>query len=185
MKSKAKKKVQDLMNYEIANDIKDKVARSNVFKFKAKIKPIEERFIPTTKEIEVAKNIVYRPIRSWHGGVYAGEKLTERNGDHSGCMSGGVLDGSNFHSDNLCHIPYTYTHRLYWHKQRPQNRISAFLSYPDAMGMSDGEYFWEVLGIDKKHHDIKRFFGSRAETAMEKAIIKNLTPILPKKGKRK
>ena len=123
----------------------------------------QEKFIPTTTAREIARGIVFRPVRSWHSDTFAGEQITERHGDGSGCMK--LVDGMK-----MCPIPYTVTHRLYWNVKNPDYTISAFLSYPDAMGISGGEYFWETLGTEKDG-DIERFFGVNAEAKMEKKII--------------
>jgi hypothetical protein len=130
------------------------------------IKENKDKFIPTTMEREIAKGIVFRPVKSWHSGTYAGEKLERLPGaeDRSGCMR--IVNGMK-----VCSVPYTVTHRLYWNKKKPEKTISAFLSYPDAMGCST-EYFWETLGTRKE--DIERFFGDDAEKRMEKKIIKVL-----------
>ena len=130
----------------------------------------EERFIPTTMKREIYPNIVFRPIRSWHSNIYAGEQkeTLPDSEDRSSCMR------KIGEYERICNIPHTYTHRLYWNKKNPKNTISAFLSYPDAMSYSDGEYFWETLGT-RKNHDIERFFGKNAEKQMEKKIIKVLT----------
>jgi len=128
-------------------------------------------FIPCTMEREIAKDIVFRPIKSWHSNTFAGEKLLEMPGseDRSGCMK--LIKDKGYQME-MCMIPYTVTHRVYWHRKNPENMISAFLSYPEAMGCSDGEYFWEALGTAKE--DIERFFGDSAEHDMEKKIIKAL-----------
>lgn len=118
----------------------------------------DEIFIPTTMEREIGDNIVFRPKRTWHSNTYAGEKLKIVNGDRSGCMIG----------DDICRIPYTVTHRLYWHKSNPSKTISSFLSYPNGMGACN-EYFWEIYPAEDG--DIERF---SSELEMEKAIIKIL-----------
>lgn len=131
-----------------------------------------DKFIPTTMEREIAPNIVFRPIRSWHSGTYAGEKLLKIPGknDGSGCMK---KIWNNGYELEVCNIPYTVTHRLYWNKNNPDNTISAFLSYPDGMGAMD-EYFWETLGTSEDG-DIERFRGEGAEKEMEEKIIKTLS----------
>ncbi len=126
-----------------------------------------QEFIPTTMEREIAKNIVFRPIKSWHSCTYAGErkeKLPDSN-DCSGCMR--IIDRLP-----RCSLPLTVTHRIYWNKKNPDVKISAFLSYPDAMGCSSGKYFWEVYGTRKE--DVERFFGDNAEKEMERKIIRVL-----------
>lgn len=134
----------------------------------------EERFIPKTMEREIAKDVVFRPIKSWHSLTYAGEKATVLPGstDHSGCMR--IID-------NLpcCSIPYTVTHRLYWHRKNPDFTISAFLSYPGAMGAVD-DYFWETLGTSSE--DVERFSGDDAEKSMERKIIRVLKNKVKQKG---
>lgn len=118
-------------------------------------------FIPSTCEREIAPNVVFRPIRSWSSLTYAGEGLREVNGDGSGCV------GSN----EKCYPPRTVTHRCYWNKLT-KTRLSAFLSYPGAMGsfghgMGDKQYFWEIYYLG----EIERF---AEETEMEQRIIEVL-----------
>lgn len=123
-------------------------------------------FIPATAARSIGGGVFFRAIRSWHSATFAGEKLEKIPGsqDGSGCLYrehiGGVL--------LTCAPPLTVTHRLYWHERDPSNTLSAFLSYPDAMGCSDGRYFWEACGIDPD--DVTRYFGDAAETEMETAI---------------
>jgi len=140
----------------------------------------ENRFIPCTSPRAIGDGIFFRPVRSWHSNSFAGEKITERNGDRSGCAW-----VEKFHGLEVCSIPLTVTHRLYWHESDPSKTISAFLSYPDGMGYSDGEYFWEALGIEPD--DVTRYFGADAETELETAIKQTLTkattPTLPSTGK--
>jgi hypothetical protein len=70
----------------------------------------------------------------------------------------------------VCMIPNTVTHRLYWHRAKPESAISAFLSYPNAMGFGgEGKYFWETYGTTPE--DVERFFGDGAEEEMEAAIV--------------
>ncbi len=127
-----------------------------------------DNFIPCTREREIAPDIVYRPVRSWHSDTYAGEQLTKNPGgeDRSGCMF-----EEKFRGLRVCAIPLTVTHRLYWHKQNPNEFVSAFLSYPDAMGYAGpGQYFWEAyIG-----EDVERFLGPDAEEEMEDAVMKDL-----------
>jgi len=125
-------------------------------------------FIQKTMERKVSGQIVFRPIKSWHSNTYAGERLEKMpfsKEDGSGCMR-------RVNGMNMCYIPFTVTHRLYWHKKNPKEKISVFLSYPDGMGACE-EYFWEVYSI-RKDGDIKRFYGDNAEEEMEKEIVKFL-----------
>jgi hypothetical protein len=124
---------------------------------------VKRDFIPGTTEREVAPNIVFRPIRSWHSGTYAGEKLRDVNGDRSGCLVDKKLGGFV----DLCTVPYTVTHRIYWNKETGKN-ISAFLSYPGAMAIGD-RYFWE---IHPYKGDIARF---DSEDVMERAVVAELS----------
>jgi len=80
-------------------------------------------FIPGTMEREIAPNIVFRPIRSWHSATYAGERLRKVGNDGSGCMR---LDNDD---TKICNIPLTVTHRT-------GKRLSVFLSYPEGMERS-------------------------------------------------
>ena len=121
-------------------------------------------FIPNTLERQITRNIVFRPIKSWHSNTYAGEGLyilPGTNGDSSGCL----VDNGGY---PLAHKPLSVTHRLYWHKKNEYLKVSAFLSYPNAMGVSR-DYFWEV-----DFDDCRRFYGTDAEADMEKAIIRYL-----------
>ena len=113
-------------------------------------------FIPGTTEREIARDIFFRPLRSWHSATYAGEGLTEVNGDRSGCA-----DKSNPYFPT-CRVPLVVTHRCYWNK-RTGKRLSAFLSYPNAMGCYNS-YFWELYPISD---DIRRF---ASESEMERCI---------------
>lgn len=126
---------------------------------------MRQEFIPCTSARAIGKGIFFRPIKSWHSATYAGEKLIKIPGsdDGSGCMR---LE--SLHGLPVCGIPYSVTHRLYWHERNPSKTISAFLSYPDAMGCSDGAYFWEAYGVE--NNDVSRYFGDSAEDEMEAAI---------------
>lgn len=126
--------------------------------------PEEEVFVPATRAISIGNGVVYRPIRSWHSGVYAGERRTIVSGDASGCI---MQHPSGL---DVTMVPRSYTHRLYWNVADPSKTISAFLSYPDAMGYSHGTYFWEVyLG------EVERFL---TEEECEAAIINAIGSIL-------
>lgn len=117
-------------------------------------------FVPGTRVIDVGRGVVYRPLRSWHSGVFAGERLVREPGeDKSGCIIGklGALD--------VCMPPYSYTHRLYWNVNDPEKYVSCFLSYPNGMGPIP-TYFWEVM-----LNDVERFDSEEeAEEAIRNAI---------------
>lgn len=132
-----------------------------------------DRFIPATMARSVGDGVFFRPVRSWHSATYAGEKIIERSkgGDRSGCMF-----ADKFHGLEVCSIPYTVTHRLYWHERDQSKTISVFLSYPGAMGYCDG-YFWEALMPDAD--DVTRYSGDEAETDMEAAVKAALTTTHP------
>lgn len=100
-------------------------------------------FLPATREISIGRGVVYRPIRSWHSGTYAGERITNVHGDRSGCVTN--VPGS---LTQHCPPPYTVTHRVYWNKRDPERTVSAFLSYPNGMGCCP-DYFWEAMGSDE------------------------------------
>lgn len=136
-------------------------------------------FIPATKEINVTRKIVYRPIKSWHSATFAGEKLEKLPGtnDGSGCMKRAKLYGEL--DWDMTYIPKTVTHRLYWHKDNPKETMSAFLSYPDGMG-SCNEYFWEAYPIKG---DVERWTGDKAEEDMEKVLVRILNRKAKKRGK--
>ena len=133
-----------------------------------KRKLAEEEFIPGTMEREIAKNIVFRPVRSWHSNTYAGEGLYEVKGDGSGCLIAQGKYGNTIGLD-VCMKPLSVTHRVYWNKKKPDKIISAFLSYPNGMGYY-GSYFWEALGT--REDDIERFDD---EKEMERKIIRVLS----------
>ena len=115
-------------------------------------------FIPCTREIAIGDDVVYRPTRMWHSGTYAGEGLASVHGDGSGCVD----------SEGQCSAPKSVTTRLYWNVHRPDDSVSAFLSYPDGMGCLH-EYFWETLGT-AADGDVERWTGPDAEQNMEEAI---------------
>lgn len=122
---------------------------------------MSQEFIPGTMEREIAKDIVFRPIKSWHSNTFAGERLEFIPGtkDRSCCMK--KIDGMN-----MCSIPYTVTHRLYWNRNKPEQTISAFLSYPNGLIPTDS-YMWEALVGGGCRYS--------SEEEMEKAIIRELT----------
>ncbi len=123
-------------------------------------------FIPCTREIEIADGVRYRPIRSWHSGTYAGEGRDVVDGDRSGCAwsHDGML---------VTMVPRTVVHRAYWNVKHPDRWVSAFLSYPGAMG-AERVYFWEA-NIPSDGDSITRFVGDNAEAEMEAAIVAYLT----------
>lgn len=129
-------------------------------------RPLSERgtFIPTTREIAIGRGVVYRPIRSWHSGVLAGEGLVKQQGDSSGCI---IVVGDR----NLAPQPRTVTHRLYWNVKDVERKrvISAFLSYPYGMTARD-DYHWEAY----LEHEPEWFMGDNAETEMEARILGEL-----------
>lgn len=43
-------------------------------------------FIPTTREVCIGAGVVYRPLRSWHANIPAGEGVSSIRGDGSGCL---------------------------------------------------------------------------------------------------
>lgn len=133
----------------------------------------KQDFIPCTMARHIGGGVLFRPIKSWHSATYAGEGLDKMPGgeDRSGCVFSGTVigrDGSPITMEKLCMVPYTVTHRIYWHESDPDKTVSAFLSYLNAMGYcGDGEYFWETYGISD---DIERFTGDSAEQEMETFI---------------
>ncbi len=118
----------------------------------------DQDFIPATRAVSIGHGIVYRPIRSWHSGVLAGERYDPKpREDRSGCIVG-QLRGLD-----VTQPPRTVTHRIYWSPDRPKRWISAFLSYPNGMSCVD-HYHWEVL-IDG---EVERF---STEEECEAAIV--------------
>lgn len=132
-------------------------------------------FVPCTRAVHVGEGVFYRPIRSWSTNVFAGEGLEIIGEDRSGCAYP-EKDGIR-----KCSLPRTYTHRLYWHEAEPDCTVSAFLSYPGAMGYYTGtnEYFWEA-----NLNDYERFVGLKAEERLERAILKWFQRRHAKKKKR-
>lgn len=127
---------------------------------------MRQDFIPATMSRAIGDGVFFRPIRSWHSGTYAGEKLEHmpQSTDRSGCLVDEYLGGVV----RLCCPSLSVTHRLYWHENQPDKTISAFLSYPNGMGAAN-EYFWEALGLDPDG-DITRYFGKNAETELEVVV---------------
>ena len=140
---------------------------------KTRLPLLEEEFIPCTMEREIAKDIVFRPIKSWHSLTYAGEGLEYIPGtnDRSGCLDD---DGRPRMK------PYSVAHRIYWHKKAPGLNISAVLSYPKGLTFLS-EYFWEILVDNGRSEHVERFFGDNAEKKMEKRIVKLLEKWYKKK----
>ena len=117
---------------------------------------MKQDFIPATMARPIGDGVFFRPIRSWHSGTYAGERLTKIPGttDLSGCLG---------HHDR----PLTVTHRVYWNETAPEKIVSSFLSYPDGMGACD-VYFWEAY--PSPEGDIERWTGEDAEQIMEDTV---------------
>lgn len=124
---------------------------------------IAHNFIPCTRDIVIDRGVRYRPVRSWHSGVLAGERLRTERGDSSGCVR------EDSRGSLVTSPPYTVTHRLYWHPANPNEYVSAFLSYPNGMGCCD-QYFWE-----NNIGDCERFTGETAEEDCEASIVAHLT----------
>lgn len=121
-----------------------------------------ELFAPATRAIHVGEGVFYRPIRSWSTNVFAGEGLEIVGEDRSGCAY-----PEKPGMPRTCSLPKTYTHRLYWHEAEPAYTVSAFLSYPGAMGYTGtSEYFWEA-----NLNDCERFAGPKAEERLERTIL--------------
>lgn len=137
-------------------------------------------FLPATCNREVVPGIVYRAIRSWHRGTYAGEGLEQVHGDASGCIKSVNVSNPPVNTRgaittlsmdmNMTTQPKTTDHRLYWHVDFPDDTISAFLSYPNGMGMCDS-YFWEAYPMSDGE---ERWSGDAAEIEMEEAVIAEL-----------
>ena len=133
-----------------------------------------ERFIPCTREVSIGRGVVYRPIRSWHSGVLAGEGITSIRGDGSGCLK--RQEGDEYY---VAPRPQTVTHRLYWNV-RTDRCVSAFLSYPNAMGCCD-QYFWEA-NVSTGDDSIQRWAGLHAEEEMETAILTEIGDQTPEQA---
>lgn len=129
----------------------------------------EGNFIPATMARAIGTGVFFRPMRSWHSGTYAGERLYKmpESNDRSGC-----LFEEKAHDFDICSPPLTVTHRNYWHERDAGKTLSAFLSYPGGMG-ADQEYFWEVYWRQREL-DIERFYWPEAEAEMEVKIRKFL-----------
>ncbi|HEY5339895.1 MAG TPA: hypothetical protein VIK27_02620, partial [Candidatus Aquilonibacter sp.] len=121
-----------------------------------------ERFLPTTREVSIGRGVVYRPVRFWTQATYAGEGIASVRGDSSGCAR--EVNGLP-----MCSAPSVAIHRAYWNVAKPSQSVSAFLSYPGAMGACD-EYFWEAY----LHSEPERWIGPNAEAEMEAAIVAEL-----------
>lgn len=133
----------------------------------------DEFFVPTTCERHITKEIVFRPVRSWHQCTFAGEGLEKHKGDGSGCIR---KDADLIKIDLYnAMAPKTATHRVYWHKANPEFHVSAFLSYPNGMS-SEPVYHWEIHPVEyvdsdgEKFDDIERFFGDDGELKMEEKV---------------
>lgn len=127
----------------------------------------EERFIPATRAVPIGRDVVYRPIRSWHSGTFAGEGLRTVGDDASGCVIG------EMRGFDVAMLPKSVTHRIYWNIDKPEQSVSAFLSYPNGLG-SRNTYFWEMMLPEGE--DVERF---DSEEEME-LVIRNTIGSLPR-----
>lgn len=114
-------------------------------------------YIPGTCDRYITPDISFRPIKSWHSNTYAGEGLTNVNGDGSGCID----------INRRCQQPLSVTHRIYKH-DGSDKWISAFLSYPNGMGAVD-DYFWEIYNPEES--DIEQFDTELEMETKIKAIL--------------
>lgn len=119
-------------------------------------------FIPATREVEIARGVVYRPVMSWHSGNFAGLRVESLHGDRSGCVE--VVNGRE-----LCSPPKSVCHRHYWHPTHPDRVVSVFLSYPYGLGGMGG-FWWEAYG---EGLDAERF---TSEQEMEERVSAVLAP---------
>lgn len=117
---------------------------------------MKNSFVPCTRAIAIGDGVHYRPIRSFGTNAYAGERLTIVKSDRSGCMF-----EEEFRGFAVAPIPRMAIHRVYWHERDAEAFVSAFLSYPGAMGTPQ-TYFWEVLLGETERFD--------AEETMEQRI---------------
>jgi hypothetical protein len=124
----------------------------------------DDQFVPATRRIEIGEGVGYRPLRSWHSGVLAGEEGVagelSKDKDRSGLT---VTIKHHGYSTRMCYPPKSVTHRFYW-KDDVTLGVSCFLSYPNGMGAGDS-YFWEVL-LDAG--DVERF---KTEEKVEARIL--------------
>lgn len=126
----------------------------------------EEDFVPGTRRvvIDADADVGYRPLRSWHAGVYAGETAVRDPAvvpvDRSGFCVEVLHHGQRV---RMAYPPRTVVHRLYWKGDDFKNAVSCFLSYPNGMG-ARSSYFWEAdIGSDVSRFD--------TEDEAERAIL--------------
>lgn len=114
-------------------------------------------WLDCTKEQKLVDGIKYRYHKHWGMNCWAGEGLTIKDGDRSGCLH---EEESRFYG---CSKPSVVFQRIYY---KGEKQISAVLSYPHGIGAVK-RYFWEIY--PSSNGDVERFFD---EEEMEKAIIK-------------
>lgn len=123
-------------------------------------------FIPNTIERKVTDKIVFRPIKSWHSGTYAGEGLRYIPGTSDGSE---CIKYVSCYSSAVCSPPMSVTHRLYWHIDNPDRVVSVFQSYPGGLG-AWSEWFWELLD-DQTGENIRQ----ATEAEIEADVIRILS----------
>lgn len=120
-------------------------------------------FLPATRAVAIGRDVVYRPIRSWHSGVLAGEGRDIERGDRSGCIVG-QLRGMT-----VALPPKSATHRMYWNTETGAS-VSAFLSYPNGMSPTPF-YHWELLFRGPDGSDVERYTSEEELEAVVLATI--------------
>lgn len=98
-----------------------------------------------TFPLDIGHGIFVENKRHWGMASYAGEGLSEVEGDASGCLL----------REGMCRAPRIAIYRHYWSKK---GRLSCFLSYPNGMGWSQDRYFWEIYSLEGKlFEDVERY----------------------------
>ena len=109
-------------------------------------------------------SITWRFYKHWGQGYLAGEGITERHGDRSGCLK--MINGLPY-----VNAPFVAQARLY---ESAKGWISAVYSYPNGIGLID-TYFWEIYSPDLLS-DPERF---TSEEKMEKRVAEILGDAQP------
>ena len=125
-------------------------------------------FYPATKWHDIGEGVRWRLHKHWGTNVWAGETLTDKAGDRSGCLLDCYIRSAQgeYIPMKACLPPFVVEQRIY---QKEDKQLSAVLSYPFPRGIgAESRYFWEIYPVDS---DIERFFD---EEEMEQRVIQLL-----------
>ena len=112
-------------------------------------------FMPATCWHACGEGVYWRPYQHYGTRCYAGERVSQKNGDTSGCVT------TTMNGMFMCEAPFLVEARLYRTETRD---ISAILCYPNSTGPLN-QYFWEVYDST---HEPQKFL---TEEDMEQHVL--------------